>query len=101
MTSEACRMHQWRRLQRSLRLFTLMAVRAVRITMLVVWKRDPEIRYKPTCFHGCQERLAKTRKRKSSRIVRCGFHVTVQTNARHRPFASKELLPVTVQTRLV
>lgn len=84
-----------------LRLMGLMAIAAVGIGVFVMRKRDAEIRNKVACFHGREKTLAQTRKRKPRSVVRRGFNVTVQTDARSRTLTGKELLPVTVETRFV
>ena len=78
-----------------------MAVRTIRITMLVVWELDSKIGNEVAPLHSRQKTLTETRKWQSSRIVRRCLDVTVQTDVRHRSFARKELLPVTAQTRFV
>ena len=78
-----------------------MAVRTIRITVFVVWELDPEIGNEVAPLRSRQKTLAETRKRQSSRVVRRRFDVTVQTDVRHRPFARKELLPVTAEARFV
>ncbi len=84
-----------------LRLMGLVTVCALRITVFVMRKRDLEIRYKLSRLYSRQKTLTETRKRKSSRVVRSGFDVTIQTDARHRALPREELLPVTAQACLV
>lgn len=84
-----------------LRLVSLMTISAIGVSVLLMRKRDAEIRNKVACFHGRQKTLAQTRKRKPRSVVRGGVDVTVQTDARSRTLTGKELLPVTVETRLV
>lgn len=76
-------------------------VNALTITVFVLRKRDLKIRHKIPCFFSREKTLTETRKRKSSRVVRRGFNVTVQTDARRRTLAREELLPVTTQTSLM
>src|SRR5215204_4537393 len=78
-----------------------MTIVATRILVLLMRENHLEIGAEVAAFHCRQERLAETRKRITSRIVRCSFDVTVRTDPWRRSLARKEMLPVTAQTRLM
>ena len=76
-------------------------VLALRITVFVLGKHNLEVRNEFARFYSREKTLTATRKRKSSHVVRCGFDVAVQTDARHWPLAREELLPMTAQAGFV
>lgn len=78
-----------------------MAISALRIGVLVVWKQDVEIRNKLSPLNSGKKRFTKTRKRIPRSFNRSRFHVAVGANPRNWPLAREELLPVTSQARLM
>ena len=77
------------------------AIVGAAVLVFVVWESDFEIGNKLSSPRRRPKRCAKTRKRKTRRISRARFDVTVRADARRRSFTRKELLAVTGNTRLV
>lgn len=64
------------------------------VLVFAMREKYAELRNKADSLSGCEKRLAKTRERISSRVLRSRFHVTVGTDLRNWSFARKELLPM-------
>ena len=78
-----------------------MTCSAFAILVLVVWKRDFEVRNKGFSFCGHKERFAKTGKRKARSISRAWLDVAIRTDPRRGPFAREELPAMAVDARLM
>ena len=78
-----------------------MAIGAIGVSVLVMWKKHTELGNKVSPFCRRKEGFTKTRKRMSRRIEWGCFHMAVRANLRDGPLAREELLPMTTQARLM
>ena len=100
MTNEAVRVSQQPGFD-DLLLLHFMTIFATRILVLLVRENHLEIGTEVPAFWCRQERFTKTREWIPRRIVWRGFDMTVRTDPWRRPLTREELLPVTVEARLM